>query len=543
MWPDIALHGTQSFATWKRNLIPSIFVLLVLAFSSGIPFRFDNALAASAEKSELPEISLTIDRAYFVSPDGSDDGPGSTEHPWATINHAAERAEAGDTVLVRGGRYVLSAQVRPRNSGRSDAWITFMGYPGEQPVLEAQSLQYSSLRSKGLDNGAFQIEGVDYIRVANLGIINSHDAGFTIRDSSNIDLINNSTKETFSSGIAVWDTDHDDKGTQHIRILGNTITRATTWDLIPENTVKHGEPPHEALSIAGAVDFEVAYNHIYGSDKEGIDIKETSKRGKIHHNLVHNVKRQGIYVDAWFGEIKDLEIFDNVVHDCRGAGLVISTENGRSVENIDVHNNLIFNNWGSGLYFSHWGVDGPRRNIQIANNTFFRNGYGPPSVNQQYYWLSGGLYFDSTNLHNISITNNIFSDNRGFQIGHSERFLSQQQSWQAAARNLGILIAENMIGGRNSINSPIQGGGRPSDRVKIYATSGDRAVFGNPLFKEPARHDFTLHRNSPATAEDFPVGAYASGSSPQLWWKKNFPPKLVAICSARTNLAKMAICH
>ena len=298
MSQDIALHGTQSFATWKRNLIPSIFVLLVLAFSSGIPFRFDNALAASAEKSELPEISLTIDRAYFVSPDGSDDGPGSTEHPWATINHAAERAEAGDTVLVRGGRYVLSAQVRPRNSGRSDAWITFMGYPGEQPVLEAQSLQYSSLRSKGLDNGAFQIEGVDYIRVANLGIINSHNAGFTIRDSSNIDLINNSTKETFSSGIAVWDTDHDDKGTQHIRILGNTITRATTWDLIPENTVKHGEPPHEALSIAGAVDFEVAYNHIYGSDKEGIDIKETSKRGKIHHNLVHNVKRQGIYIDA-----------------------------------------------------------------------------------------------------------------------------------------------------------------------------------------------------------------------------------------------------
>ena len=46
------------------------------------------------------------------------------------------------------------------------------------------------------------------------------------------------------------------------------------------------EPPHEALSIGGAVDFEVAYNHVYDSDKEGIDIKETSKRGKVHHNLV-----------------------------------------------------------------------------------------------------------------------------------------------------------------------------------------------------------------------------------------------------------------
>ena len=67
----------------------------------------------------------------------------------------------------------------------------------------------SALVKDGLDNGAFQIEGVSYVRVANLTVINSHDAGFTIRDSSNIDLINNSTKGTFSSGIAVWDTNHE----------------------------------------------------------------------------------------------------------------------------------------------------------------------------------------------------------------------------------------------------------------------------------------------------------------------------------------------
>ena len=213
MWPNFALRETQSFAAWKRNLIPSIFMLLVLAFSSGIPSSFDSALAASPEKSELPEISLIINRAYFVSPDGSDDGPGSTEHPWATINHAAERAEAGDTVIIRGGLYVLSAQVRPRHSGQPNAWITFMGYPGERPILDAQALPYSSLRSKGLDNGAFQIESVAYIRVANLSIINSHDAGITIRESSNIDLINNSTKGTFSSGIAAWGKHDDDKAT------------------------------------------------------------------------------------------------------------------------------------------------------------------------------------------------------------------------------------------------------------------------------------------------------------------------------------------
>src|SRR5258707_10021307 len=61
---------------------------------------------------------------YFVTLSGNDAGPGTATRPWKTINHAAELARAGDVVVVRRGRYVLSAQVRPRNSGRSDAWIT-----------------------------------------------------------------------------------------------------------------------------------------------------------------------------------------------------------------------------------------------------------------------------------------------------------------------------------------------------------------------------------------------------------------------------------
>jgi Right handed beta helix region len=495
----------------------------------------------TANEPGLQTIIATPATSYFVATNGSDDGSGTFDHPWATINHAAEKAEAGDTIVVRGGRYALPAQVRLRNSGRHDAWITFLGYPGEQPILDAQIIPYASLRSKGLDNGAFQIEGVAYVRVANLSIVNSHDAGITIRDSSNIDLINNSTKGTFSSGIAVFDTDHDDKGTEHIRVIGNTITKATTCDLAPENMVKRGGPPHEALSIGGAVDFEVAYNHIYDSDKEGIDIKETSKRGKVHHNLVHNIDRQGIYVDAWFGEIIDIEIFSNVVHDCRGAGLVISAENGRSVEKVNVHNNLIFNNQGSGLYFSHWGVDSPRRNIQIANNTFFHNGYGKPSAGQKYYWLTGGLYFDSTNLQDISIRSNIFSGNRGFQIGYSERFLRQKQSWQGVARAQKIEVTGNLIHGRNSPGFPIQGGGRLADQVKIHAVNGNRPIFGDPLFRNPASQDFR-RRNLPAETTRHAAGAYAPGSSAQAWWKRDFPPRLVRTCFGRSNLANVPLC-
>jgi hypothetical protein len=503
-------------------------------------FGFCNSFTSpvfAEKKNGQEDLFVNHGTTHFVAVTGTDNGPGTAERPWATINYAVEQVGAGDMVVVRGGRYVLPAQVHPRNSGRSDAWITFMGYPGEEPILDAQMIQRAP--SAVLNNGAFQIEGVSFVRVANLTVINSHDAGFTIRDSGNIDLINNSTKGTFSSGIAVWDTNHDRKGAYNIRVIGNTITKATTWDLAPPDVPRRGEAPHEALSIGGAVNFEVAYNHVYDSDKEGIDIKETSKRGSVHHNLVHNVGRQGLYVDAWFGELSDVEIFSNVVHNCRGAGIVLSVENGKFVEKINIHNNLIFANDGSGMLFSRWGVDNARRDIQISNNVFYHNGHGSPSAGQTYYWLTGGLYLYSTNVYGVSIRDNIFSDNRGFQIGYSDLFVKDNRSWQAVAQEQGIQVTGNLIDGRNTIGFPIKSGGAPSDRVDIYAVNGDRAIFGDPMFKDATNQDFTLRRGSPAVVGHVAAGAYAPGSPSPLWWKRDFPPKLVRSRFDRSNRGKV----
>jgi Right handed beta helix region len=499
---------------------------MLLSLLTYCGFCFFSVLPGIAGKNSGPnEVIVNNGSMHFVAVNGNDNGPGTADRPWATINYAAELAEPGDTVIVRGGHYVISDQVRPRNSGRRDAWITFMGFPGEEPILDAHLIPHSSYYEEGLDNGAFQIERVSYIRVVNLTVINSHDSGFTIRDSSNVELINNTTRGTFSSGINVWDTNHEGNATQHIQILGNTIVRATTWDLASPDLPKL-EVPHEALSIGGAVDFEVAYNHIYDSDKEGIDIKETSKKGKVHHNLVHNLPLQCIYIDAWFGEIRDIEVYANVIRNCRGAGLVLSVENGRSAENVNIHHNLIFNNDGSGLLFSRWSANNPRFNIEIANNVFYHNGYGTPKADQTYYWITGGLYLYTTNIHDIIIKNNIFSDNRGFQIGYSQLFLDDFSSWEAAAQAKNIQITGNLIDGRNTIDSPIESGGNPIDRVKIYAVSGSRPIFANPMFKDPANQDFSLRRDSLAMTRGVTVGAYAPGVPFKFWWKRGFPPDL-----------------
>ena len=133
-----------------------------------------------------------------------------------------------------------------------------------------------------------------------------------------------------------------------------------------------------------------------------------------------------------FGSINDIDVFSNVIHNC-GAGVIISVEGGQLAEKINVRNNLIFNNKGSGLYFSPYGVNGERRKIKISNNIFYHNGHGEPRAGQTYYWMPGGLYLYSTNVYGISIQNNIFSRNSGFQIGYSELFLTKHRSWRSAA--------------------------------------------------------------------------------------------------------------
>ena len=48
---------------------------------------------------------------------GNDSGDGSHDHPWRTINHAANQVETGDTVLILDGNYVISENIHITSSG------------------------------------------------------------------------------------------------------------------------------------------------------------------------------------------------------------------------------------------------------------------------------------------------------------------------------------------------------------------------------------------------------------------------------------------
>lgn len=74
-------------------------------------------------------------RVYHVAPHGSDRADGTELAPWRTINHAAQVAMPGDTVMVHEGEY--REWVRPARGGLSDRRrITYAAAPGEHAVIK-----------------------------------------------------------------------------------------------------------------------------------------------------------------------------------------------------------------------------------------------------------------------------------------------------------------------------------------------------------------------------------------------------------------------
>ncbi|MBL1173505.1 right-handed parallel beta-helix repeat-containing protein [Pantanalinema sp. GBBB05] len=484
----------------------------------------------------LPIRSQPTIRSFYIAPNGNDTNPGTIEQPWASIHHAATMLKPGETVYLRGGTYEVTQQIRPHRSGTATAWITYTSYPGEQATIDANQIKVAPPSGNppfAHDQGAFQIEGLGYIRVRNLQLRNSHNAGFTIRDSHDIELYNNTIDTTLSSGIAVWCQVEHRNNCQRFKIIGNTIVNANSHDMVFPGFSREWETPHEALTVSDIENFEVAYNSIHHSDKEGIDIKGSSRRGQVHHNYIHDLDRQGLYVDTWGKTIEDIDFHDNVVHDCRGVGLAISVENGQLAKNIQIHHNLIYNNLGTGIFFSRWGGDGAREQIQVYNNTVHHNGYGKPNPGETFYWVTGGLFLYTSNLQKIEIKNNIFSDNQAFQIGYSDRYLTDNSAIESVLQQKQIAILHNLSFTSQTFTYPIRVGWPPNDYANVRQILGAAVITDKPKFIDPKTGNFYLQPGFSGSAADSPqehtarfdLGAFPIAAKPNLWWQSNFPPQ------------------
>jgi len=408
---------------------------------------------------------------YYVAKNGNDANPGSEAEPWLTIQKAADALVAGDTVYIKEGTY--NEQVVPQNSGGSGNYITYAAYPVDTATIDGNSVRWPSY-----ETGLFTIEDRSYIIVSGLNILNAgpHDnnAGIYVDHSDHITIQENYTYNTVSSGIGVWNS-------TNVIIDGNEVQLACN----------DGE--QECITVGGTDTFEVKNNYIHHGGPgtnggEGIDAKDGSSNGKIYNNHVHDTQaeRPGIYLDAWDKHTFNIDVYQNIVHEC-GAGISVASENGGLLENLRIYNNVVYHNRANGLEIGAWGEPGvtmhPVHNITFINNTLYHNGNNN--------W-GGGIQLENPDASGIVIRNNIFSQNLLFQISNESS-------------------GENLTVDHNLLHN--------YTREYEYEIRGTDCVEGDPEFVGPLGADFHLRHSSPAidqgSSTNAPSADYDGNQRPQ----------------------------
>src|SRR6187431_2649785 len=100
---------------------------------------------------------------FYVASSGSNANTGSAATPWATLQYAADRVQAGDTVIVRAGTYV---GFDLRTDGTAANRITFSA---EQGVLVNQR----NIRT----TDGINLEGADYVTIEGFNVSGITRAG------------------------------------------------------------------------------------------------------------------------------------------------------------------------------------------------------------------------------------------------------------------------------------------------------------------------------------------------------------------------------
>src|SRR5262249_41085056 len=76
----------------------------------------------------------TVPTAFYVAPTGSDNNPGTSAAPWATLQHAVDSINPGDNIEVESGTY---QGCRIGNSGTAAAPCTLEAAAGASVVINA----------------------------------------------------------------------------------------------------------------------------------------------------------------------------------------------------------------------------------------------------------------------------------------------------------------------------------------------------------------------------------------------------------------------
>ncbi len=106
--------------------------------------------------------SFLLQAQIFVAPDGLDTNPGSFDFPLKNIPTAVSKAQAGDTIYLRGGIYSLTTRISISKNGNESNRFHLFSYNEERPLLDFSSMPVnSSNRGISLSGSYWYLKGID----------------------------------------------------------------------------------------------------------------------------------------------------------------------------------------------------------------------------------------------------------------------------------------------------------------------------------------------------------------------------------------------
>lgn len=260
-----------------------------------------------------PESTASSENVYFIHPNGSDANTGAATAPWRTLQYAADRVEAGDTVVIHAGNY---QGFELRSAGRPGHAITFRADPG---------VTITSAGPRTPDG--INLQGSAHVTVEGFTIVGMPRAGIRV------------------------------EFTPSVTIRRNTLTQNTVWGILTGFS--------DDVLIEGNVATGTREQH-------GIYVSNSGDRPIVRGNRVGRNRCCGIHVNGDIrmggdGVITHALIENNVIFDNgRGGGSGI---NGDGVCDAVIRNNLLYDGHASGISLFRDCGGSPSVNNHIHNNT------------------------------------------------------------------------------------------------------------------------------------------------------------------------------
>lgn len=302
----------------------------------------------SLESREVPAL-------LYVAPTGQDSNAGTAAAPLQTLQAAANRVAAGDTVIVSAGTY---RGFNLTKSGAADARITFQADPAAPKGSVVINLPNGWTGRDGIN-----LEGASYVTIDGFSVFNQPRAGIRAVTDQNVIIRNNVADNNgywgiftgFSSDLLIENNEASRSGLQHGIYVSNSADRPT-----------------------------VRGNLVWGNAASGIQLNADASQGGD-------------------GVISNALIENNVIHDNgRIGGASINLD---GVEDSVVRNNLVYNAQAGGIALFWQDANNGSRGNEIENNTVLVNNAADPTKGRWAVYITGGSVGNR-------VTNNIlFSSN------------------------------------------------------------------------------------------------------------------------------------